>query len=81
MKSINYRDECPACSNSTSGITQPVCECMGIFVREKITKELIENGWKRTGHSVWESPSGEFFRGPYGAYWAMLEDAKTNTET
>ena len=30
--------------------------------------ELLAAGWKKISTTVWESPSGHFFRGPYGAW-------------
>lgn len=36
-------------------------------------RELTEAGWKphRTGLTVWESPEGALYRGPYGAWKEM----------
>jgi hypothetical protein len=37
---------------------------------EQMNQELVRLGWKRwKGHAtIWQSPRGEFFRGPYLAW-------------
>lgn len=33
--------------------------------------ELQEAGWEQVHTGIWQSPTGEKFRGPYGAWCAM----------
>jgi hypothetical protein len=40
--------------------------------------ELEEAGWKKWGASVYQSPSGHLFRGPYGAWCKMLSFPELN---
>lgn len=34
-------------------------------------RELTEAGWTRLRSTLWRSPSGELFLGPYGAWTVM----------
>jgi hypothetical protein len=39
-------------------------------------KELTEAGWERTHSTMWKSPEGERFRGPYAAWLVMKSRGK-----
>ena len=39
-------------------------------------RELREAGWTRRFPTVWQSPGGSFYRGPFGAWKAMKAGAK-----
>ena len=41
---------------------------------EKMKDELVAAGWTAKSPTVWTSPDGKLFRGPYGA-WRMLKGA------
>ena len=34
--------------------------------------QLIDAGWRQIRLNIWQSPSGEWYRGPYGAWQEML---------
>lgn len=40
---------------------------------ELMIVQLAEAGWVRVHSTIWRSPSGEFFRGPFGAWKAMTK--------
>jgi hypothetical protein len=46
-------------------------------------RELLEAGWKQYKGmvTVWESPTGALYRGPYGAWVAMAALRPTNRRT
>lgn len=39
-------------------------------------RELEAAGWRKYASTVWKSPSGHMFRGPYGAWCRMHEFPK-----
>ena len=41
-------------------------------------RELEAAGWKKYASTVWQSPSGHLFRGPYGAWCRMLAHPELN---
>jgi hypothetical protein len=38
---------------------------------EQMVEDLKQAGWIAVRSTVWLSPRGERYRGPYGAWWAM----------
>jgi hypothetical protein len=43
---------------------------------DRWVRELREAGWTSRGMTIWISPSGLWFRGPFGAWKAMQAGAK-----
>lgn len=41
-------------------------------------RELLAAGWVRIRMDTWQSPSGHFFRGPYGAWCQMHSHPELN---
>lgn len=44
---------------------------MDRFTPEQQIADLAAAGWERMSLTVWRSPSGALFRGPYGAWLVM----------
>jgi hypothetical protein len=43
---------------------------------EEMISELDRAGWRKVMAAVWISPNGNLFRGPFGAWKAMMAGAK-----
>jgi hypothetical protein len=43
---------------------------------EQMVAELLAAGWEQYRVNIWISPSGAWFRGPYGAWVRMKAGAK-----
>ena len=39
-------------------------------------RELAEAGWEHVRGTIWRSPDGALYRGPYGAWKAMKEGSR-----
>jgi hypothetical protein len=44
-------------------------------------KELQEAGWVKLKHTVWQSPEGGYYRGPYEAWRIMKNRSKPNDKS
>jgi hypothetical protein len=44
-------------------------------------RELEAAGWRKVMSSVWKSPSGHLFRGPYGAWCQMYRCPELNVRS
>ena len=57
---------CPEC-NAPKTISETIVELTSPSIEDQI-KFLFDHGWKRAGETRWQSPDGEYFIGPHGAY-------------
>ena len=48
------------------------------YLPETWIRELVCNGWVKVSGTVWRSPSGRLFRGPYGAWCQMITNPSLN---
>ncbi len=47
---------------------------------EQMIAELNDAGWQKISAAVWKAPTGGYFRGPFGAWKAMKEQAAQGSE-
>ena len=47
---------------------------------EEMIADLAAAGWERVKTTIWRSPAGSLFRGPYGAWKVMRLNGPSNAE-
>jgi hypothetical protein len=54
-------------------------EGRGLCDAELWERELLAAGWTKKSATVWQSPTGALFRGPYGA-WRMMKSLEAEEQ-